>query len=230
MTTRSLSSRTARYSLLALLGALVLLISQVAMAQTEVSLQLVSVGGTSGGVNVYPYNLSVNGGGGTTPMLCDTYTNDISIGESWKANAYNFSYLLTSNPLPTLFNSLAGYEEAAWLMEQMAGGKSWATPAAVNYAIWGIFDPALVGTSNYTGSGAATAISDLPSLQNLSSDATSGDFNNVTVYTPIAGTQSSGGTAQEFLTITPVPEPGTLALIGSGLFGAWGFIRRKKLF
>ena len=52
-------------------------------------------GDSAGGVYTSPYNISVNG----TPMqlICDDFTTDISVGESWPASANTFTYLDSSN-------------------------------------------------------------------------------------------------------------------------------------
>jgi hypothetical protein len=48
------------------------------------------------------------------------------------------------------------------------------------------------------------------------------------LYSAIPGTESGNlGTAQDFMSSTP--EPGTLALLGSGILGVAGLLRRKLL-
>jgi hypothetical protein len=50
------------------------------------------------------------------------------------------------------------------------------------------------------------------------------------LYTPVSGTQSWGGTPQEFIGLVPAPEPGELSLIFTTLlFGLAGIICGKKL-
>ena len=55
-----------------------------------------------------------------------------------------------------------------------------------------------------------------------------GEYSDVLLYTPIPGCQSGSiGTPQTFLGSTP--EPGTLALFGSGVIGLSGLLRRRLL-
>ncbi len=50
----------------------------------------------------------------------------------------------------------------------------------------------------------------------------------MTLYTATPGTENNNlGTAQDFLSSTP--EPGTIALMGSGAIGLAGLLRRKLL-
>ncbi len=58
-----------------------LLLSSAALADS-VNLTLIGPGGNNGGgVYTYPYNFSINGGP-STPLICDTFDNEVISGES----------------------------------------------------------------------------------------------------------------------------------------------------
>src|SRR5205809_1041328 len=61
------------------------------------TIQLVGVGGNNqGGVYTVPYYLTVNHGPVLT-VMCDDYTHDVVIGETWQGHV--FSYADLSNPI-----------------------------------------------------------------------------------------------------------------------------------
>jgi hypothetical protein len=171
-----------------------------------------------GGGGVYPYSVSVNGI--ATSLLCDSYDNTVSPRETWKATETPF--------LQGIANSLFGpsmtadYKAAGLIFKSMLGGTLTATKA--NWAIWGLFSSNARAQSQFATTGAAAIDA---SYLALVSSAKNSAFNGLVLYTPIAGTQSSmGGTPQEFIGFSTVPEPGTLMMLGTGLVLA-GAIRRK---
>src|ERR1700761_2227597 len=108
---------------------------------TTVTMQLIrfdgpSAGGpnTSGGVYTYPYYFSINGSTypGLTPLLCDSYDNEVWQNESWTANQVTLASLIPGA------NGLK-YEEAAWLFSKMGTNPTSAQAATYNWAIWGLF-------------------------------------------------------------------------------------------
>ena len=101
--------------------------------------------------------------------------------------------------------TLLMYEEAAFLVEQLASNPGAA--ADISFAIWSIFSPGVPSTGNSAWW--------LNYAQNQT--YTSGEFANFIILTP---TDSSSGSAQEYLVNTP--EPASILLLGSGLF-ALGF-------
>lgn len=204
---------------LVLLAVLALALSGAAFAD-PVNMNFLGPGGNSGGgVYTYPYNFSINGGA-TTQLICDTYDNEITSGETWQANV---NPLLSGSGL--FGGNTTAYEQAAIIFSGILNGSINAVTG--NFAIWGLFSTNAQNNPFFTSSGAAGleswALAEISLMP-------SGFFNNFVLYTPIAGTQSWGGTPQEFIGYVPapVPEPGTMALLGTGLFAIGGFLRKKK--
>lgn len=112
-----------KLALLALTLSVACLFPRVVLADT---LTLVgTTGGSPFGVDVYPYQLSLDG---TTPvdMSCLSYNLEVSVGETWNVNAYAI------NSIPTAGldgQSKLAFQEDAYLFNQyntgnVAGGWS----------------------------------------------------------------------------------------------------------
>jgi hypothetical protein len=166
----------------------------------------------------YPYYVSVNGSSTFTPLMCDSFDNNIHLNQTWKATATPF--------LQGIANGLFGskmtleYKAAGLIFKSMLAGQISSNTA--QWAVWGLFSTN-ASTSSYFLSKNFGVI-DLKYL-GLAATASNSAFNGLVLYTPTNARPGFG--PQEFIGYSAVPEPGTLSMMGAGLIGLAGVIRRK---
>jgi PEP-CTERM motif len=157
-----------------------------------------------------PYSMSLNGSLATTPMICYSDKNFITIGESWSVEAYNITQI------GTLSGQFAGttmeYNELGYLGDQLFGDPG---NADLQQAIWAVLGG---GTPNADYASAVNFVTTHPTY--MTSDV---------FYIPVgdfSGNNYPYGTPQPF--ISHVPEPSSLLLLGAGLLGLAGLSFKKK--
>jgi len=248
-----------RFQSRACLAAAVLVFASAAIAQTTTSVTLTGTGdnATLGEVYVDPYTATVGGLANTT-VICDDWSNNSYVDESWMAAVINAATVGSSGDGPMFGNNQTLYNELAWLGSQLLANPTNATTQTeVSFAMWdltyGVNNTAeespgpfnyLCSTLGGTYSSSGNACSGLTSAStteyqgalNFYSTAQSSETNynaaGWEILTPTGDGYVSGtnmGVPQEFLVYTPEP-PGVI-LFAADMLGlmSLGFLFRRRL-
>jgi|CZKF01.1.fsa_nt_gi hypothetical protein len=172
-------------------------------------------GQSSGNDYVFPYNFNIDGSATLTPLMCLSFTLDITPGESW-----------TATIAQVMGNT--NYEKAAYIFSQAsAPGASTDQIAVAQWSNWVLFDAGASSSvpTNYQGD--VSALLDTAAAYVLANPDSS-LYSQHVVYEPYSW--SSSGEPQFLMGDTPTPEPGSLILLGTGMFGLAAIWFRRKRF
>jgi hypothetical protein len=198
----------------------------------QVNINLTSAGNNvMDGVYVGPYNATVNGT--STQIICDDFTDESYVGESWTANVTTLANL-SGTKWGGMSNATTLYDEAAWLATQMVSPTYSGNATQVGYlayALWAVFQPAAV--ENWLGANSSTWLAVQAWLNSAGAQHfTPGEFANFFLYTPNMNypiTCNGGGcpTAppQEFFGFISTPDGGsTLMYVLISMLACFGAI------
>jgi hypothetical protein len=196
---------------------------------TSMTLTGVGDGATFGDVYVDPYTATV-GSTANVSVICDDWSNNSYLNESWTASVMNVSTVNNSTlGTPMFGNSQSLYNELAWLGAQLLANPTNTTAQTeISFAMWDLTygingnneSPSPLGyMQEILGTGYATNSLYEGTEGYISAAQGEGSYNSAgwQILTPEAGTQNQGyDTPQEFMTYSPssAPEPsqfGTLA-------------------
>ena len=182
-----------------------------------------ATGASVDGVDIYPYNFSIDGSTRLTELLCLNYNREVTLGETWNVSE-------SSIPLDNSQSSI-DYRALALIDYALNTGYGGYSTSDLQFADWGIFDPTgVVSNTGYTTE--ANSLKQLALTTATSSSLISeGFYRNFTLYSPTSDESGwTDGIPQEFIgnsAPSPVPEPSTLMLFGTGLIAISGAVRRK---
>lgn len=170
------------------------------------------------------YSGTVNGQVAT--LNCVDFFHEVSNGQAWTGNVTN---LTSSNMGNTYYGNAQNYQQAAFLTTFYAGAND-QTTIDIQHAIWRIVggnDPLKYGNdaSKLFTDGATKWLTCAASKYNSGLDC-DGHAHGVD-YSHFELLSDPTKDHQEFMTTT-TPEPSSMALLGTGLFGLVPMIRRKR--
>lgn len=194
-----------------------------AMAGT---LKLVSTGSTVvDNAYVYPYNFSINGSSSLTSLLCINYNREVTVGETWNVN---------EEAIPTDSSTSSQDLRALALIDYgIATDYGGYSASDYQFADWSILDATAVDNlSGYTSTAALIASTALQEA-NSTSLINSGFFSDFTLYAANTSNTTgwTDGQPQNFIGLgdptSVTPEPSSIALLGTGMLGLAGVIRKR---
>jgi hypothetical protein len=171
--------------------------------------------GSSGSTG--PYSLTLDGTTSVNLFCLDDFRT-IHTGETWNVDIRTGDYYYTTNKSSTAFK----YEEEAYIYSMLGksnGHGHTYTNSDVQEALWYIFDHS-ADTNHYADDLVDNA---------YSFSYTKSFLDDFTFYIPTDWPRGYGQPQDMIGTTIPAhaPEPSTLLLMGSGLVGAAGAVRRK---
>jgi hypothetical protein len=169
-------------------------------------------GATAFGYAVGPYYGTLDGKPDT--LYCIDFANEVYTGQTWLANLTPLSSAdLSKTRYGGLPEAQKLYWEASWLTAQYASNPD--AYADIQATIWQLFVPAAPAPSSSMWSGLAAA------------NYGTIDPTSVTIVTNVDPVFRSGQVQEFLIDPSPVPEPSSIVLLGTGIPLGLIFARHK---